>query len=130
MTKRQLFKELNALCIKLDNIYNINNGGCCYVAYVLAKYLEEYKIPFTVREYDFPSHYVVEVSRGCLNRSGFNGYYESYNWDSNSLLKMYREYSWNTRYNVKHNSAVHLKIKAIFNKYGNSRKRLHNEAFG
>lgn len=121
MTRKQLFKELNTLCIKLDNEWNINRGGCCYVAYVLAKYLEECEIPFIVREYESPCHYVVEVSDRCLNRSGFDGYYIPYDWNSNDLLNIYKKGSWNWVYKVKHNSAIHLKIKAIFNKYGHKR---------
>lgn len=124
MTRKQLFKELNTLCTKLDDEWDINCGGCCYVAYVLAKYLEEYKIPFIVRDYDFPTHYVVEVSDRCLNRGGFDGCYISYDWTSDKLLDIYKTSSWNKYYDVKHNSAVHLKIKAVFNKYGNSIRRL------
>lgn len=121
MTRNQLFKELNALCIKLDKEWDINCGGCCYVAYVLAKYLEEYNISFVIRHYYDPCHYVVEVPDRCLNRGGFNGEYESLDWDYIDLMNIYKTESWNKYYDIKHNSAVHLKIKAIFNKYGHKR---------
>lgn len=125
MTRRQLFKELNALCRKLDNEWDINCGGCCYVSYVLSKYLEEYNIPFTIRRYYREGcHYAIEVSDRCLNRAGYKEDYIISNSGSDALLEIYRMNNWNSRYNVKHNSAVHLKIKAIFNKYGNSIRRL------
>lgn len=46
--------ELNKLCESLDKTYNINNGGCCFVAYIIAKNLDKFKIKyfFSISDYD------------------------------------------------------------------------------
>ena len=36
-----LVKDLNALCDRLDQDYNINFGGCCFVAYLMMKHFEK-----------------------------------------------------------------------------------------
>lgn len=42
----RLIITLNELCKYLNNTYNINSGGCCYVSYLIAKHLELLDIPF------------------------------------------------------------------------------------
>lgn len=37
---QKLVSELNILCDRLDEDYNINLGGCCYVAYIMMKNFE------------------------------------------------------------------------------------------
>ena len=50
---RKLVSELNTLCDRLDEDYNINFGGCCYVAYILMKNFESIGIhPTLVIESD------------------------------------------------------------------------------
>ena len=36
-----LVKDLNILCDRLDQDYNINFGGCCFVAYLMMKHFEK-----------------------------------------------------------------------------------------
>lgn len=36
-----LVKDLNALCDRLDQDYNINFGGCCFIAYLMMKHFEK-----------------------------------------------------------------------------------------
>lgn len=38
---KNLVKDLNALCDRLDQDYNINFGGCCFVAYLMMKHFEK-----------------------------------------------------------------------------------------
>lgn len=45
MNRKKLFTKLNQLCLELDNKYNINCGGCCYVAACIAEQLESFNIP-------------------------------------------------------------------------------------
>ena len=52
MNKKELFKQVNKLCYNLDNKYNINCGGCCYVAACIAEQLELKGIPFKVIHYE------------------------------------------------------------------------------
>lgn len=46
-------KKLNKLCKVLDRDYNINNGGCCFVALVIAKHLERLNIPYKLIVFDY-----------------------------------------------------------------------------
>lgn len=46
MRIRKLCKELNELCKELHSKYEINSGGCCYVASVIAKYLDKFGIKY------------------------------------------------------------------------------------
>ena len=36
-----LVEDLNVLCDRLDQDYNINFGGCCFVAYLIIKHFEK-----------------------------------------------------------------------------------------
>ena len=50
---QKLVKDLNVLCDRLDYDYNINYGGCCFVAYLLMKNFESIGIhPTLVIESD------------------------------------------------------------------------------
>lgn len=46
ISRRKLVQELNKLCDQLDDKYDINLGGCCYLSYLIAKYLEKLSIPY------------------------------------------------------------------------------------
>ena len=37
---KKLVDDLNLLCDRLDRDYNINFGGCCFVAYLMMKHFE------------------------------------------------------------------------------------------
>ena len=38
--------KLNYTAYELDRLYNINSGGCCYLAYKIAYWLEKYGIEY------------------------------------------------------------------------------------
>lgn len=38
---KSLVKDLNVLCDRLDQDYDINFGGCCFVAYLMMKHFEK-----------------------------------------------------------------------------------------
>ena len=123
--RNQLFTEINKLCFELDCSYNINCGGCCYVAACLAEQLERVNIPFKIIHYDeWSCHYAIKVSDRYLNRCDYEKreitevLYENSEW----LYDTYYNYdSWNSSYNRKWNLIVSTKIKSLFNKYANSR---------
>lgn len=48
MNIHNLIKSLNKLCDELNKLYNINCGGCCYVAYLIASHLEKLKIEYSL----------------------------------------------------------------------------------
>ncbi len=119
MTRKQLFKDLNDLCIIMNESYNINCGGCCYVAAVIAEQLEQYNIPFKVAITYSPTHYWIKVSSGYINRDGFHKEYLE-DWNSEYLYDLYRWEDWNECYSRRWNLIVKTRIKSLFRKYGNS----------
>lgn len=48
----EFLDKLNDLCKELDDWNNINEGGCCFVAAVLAQNFEKYGIPYTIMMLD------------------------------------------------------------------------------
>ena len=48
MNIQYLINELNKFLKRLDNMYNINSGGCFYVAYLIARELDNLGINYTV----------------------------------------------------------------------------------
>jgi hypothetical protein len=129
MNKKELFKQLNQLCISLNSTYNINCGGCCYVAACLAEQLEKYNISFEIIHYNrYNCHYAIKVSDRYLNRD----YYkkreitEILNCSSKQLFNVYYENNWNSTYKIHFNDTVKQAIIKLFDKYENSRTRFHN----
>ena len=124
MNKKELFKQVNKLCYNLDNKYNINCGGCCYVAACIAEQLELKGIPFKVIHYDlYGCHFAIKVSDRYLNRSDYKKkeIIEISNWTSKDLFRHYHKEDWNSIYEPKNNRTVKNSIKSIFSKYENRR---------
>lgn len=48
MNIKDLINGLNKFLKRLDNVYNINSGGCFYVAYLIARELDDLGINYTV----------------------------------------------------------------------------------
>lgn len=72
ISRRQLVKDLNYLCDKLDDRYGINYGGCCYIAGLIAKYLEMLHISYELRisSYDWKDceSVINEINNRVINR--------------------------------------------------------------
>jgi len=47
--KRKLFDDLNKVCESLDRRFDVNSGGCCYVAYCIAYYLDKFGIKYSLK---------------------------------------------------------------------------------
>lgn len=123
MTRKELFKRLNSLCENMNCSYNINCGGCCYVAAVISEQLEIYGIPFKVAVTYSPTHYAIKVNDRFINRDRFKFFEEDlFPWDSKHLYNIYRYEDWNDYYNRRWNLIVQTRIKSLFKKYENSRK--------
>lgn len=43
---KHLCRSINSLCVYLKETYLINCGGCCYVAYLIAKHLDKLNIKY------------------------------------------------------------------------------------
>ena len=48
----KLVKELNKLCKQLVEVYNINHGGCCFVASEIAKHFDRLGLKYELGIYD------------------------------------------------------------------------------
>lgn len=128
MNRNRLFTNLNKLCLELDNRYNINCGGCCYVAACIAEQLELYNISFKIIHYDiYHCHYAIKVSDRYINRDYHTKkeIYEILDWNSNKLFERYYNEGWNFCYKTKHNNVVRNEIQKLFLNE-NRRTRLHN----
>lgn len=45
--------SINRLCGFLDEEYNVNRGGCCFIASLIAEHLDRLKIPYSLVAYDY-----------------------------------------------------------------------------
>ena len=124
MTRKELFKKLNNLCEDMNLYYNINCGGCCYVAAVISEQLETFNIPFKIAVTYSPTHYAIKVNDRFINRDGFRFLEEDIidNWSSKYLYALYDSQDWNDYYSKRWNLIVRTRIKSLFKKYENSRK--------
>lgn len=117
MNRKILFRKINELCLYLDDKYNINNGGCCFVAACIAEQLEKYKIPFSIIHYDlWHCHYAIKVSDRYLNRCEFRKkeITEVLDCTSKELFVIYEENSWNESYHTKYNKTIKRLIRELF----------------
>ena len=117
MNRKRLFKEINKLCLYLQDKYNINNGGCCYVAACIAEQLEFYSIPFKIIHYDLCNcHYCIKVSDRYLNRDDYKKYEitEVLEESSEFLYNRYFDNDWNHNYDTDNNSIIKEYIKKVF----------------
>lgn len=124
MNKKLLFKEINELCLKLDSEYNINNGGCCFVAACIAKQLERNNIPFTVIHYNLWScHYAIKVNDRYLNRCDYRKKEIGAEIKCNAsyIYNIYISEDWNENYNPNNNRIIENYIINLFRKYENCR---------
>ena len=146
-TIRKLVNDLNTLCDRLDKDYNINYGGCCFVAYILMKNFESIGVnPILVIESDCDEidggeflDRVHDRNTEC-NGLGFNtcyhyfvsipkiGYVNAGDYCRDSLNKfrglsskdvqwIYKTGDWNSCYETKNNAMVGRRIKQVFRKY-------------
>jgi hypothetical protein len=118
MNRKKLFTKLNQLCSELDYKYNINNGGCCYIAACIAEQLEKFNISFQVIHYDICGcHYAIKVSDRYINRSDYRKkeIYEILNCSSRDIFYIYKHNRWNPTYNKMYNGVISKKIRKLFN---------------
>ena len=75
MQSNQLIKfvyKLKKLVTFIDNAYDINNGGCCYLSYIIAKQLEKYNIPYLVGITNYGDFDISEI-KSNINKRSRNG---------------------------------------------------------
>lgn len=136
----QLVEELNDLCSQLNDDFEINCGGCCYVASVLAEELFNLHIPYKVAiTKNFEVEKSLEIRRTIKNKKDFycqhafiylhkHKLYINDDGDARrnvkvgcikpkELLEYYKSVKWNKTYNTSNNKSVANKIRKIFKKY-------------
>lgn len=72
MQSNQLIKfvyKLKKLITFIDNAYDINNGGCCYLSYIVAKQLEKHNIPYLVGITSYGDFDISEIKSNINKRS-------------------------------------------------------------
>ena len=75
MQSNQLTKfvyKLKKLITFIDNAYDINSGGCCYLSYIIAKQLEKHNIPYLVGITNYGGFDISEI-KSNINRRSRNG---------------------------------------------------------
>lgn len=125
-SKQLVVKYISSICSTLDTLYYINDGGCCFLAYVIAKYLEQEDISYKVliidnkpigkfKELKAVAHVCIVIKNDILNYDcGYDVMNKKYftNITSDDLLNYYNKNNWCTLYNRADNAFIEL----IFNK--------------
>lgn len=123
--------KLNNICKCLDDLYNINDGGCCFIAYCLAKMLESDKFDFKIVVYGYKekvkhfnnlelshTHYAIHLGNIIINQSTFKKYpKKEYIAFSEDIFKHYSEGSWNSYYNKNKNKFIQRQLKTYYNDF-------------
>lgn len=111
----------NLIFEKLNTVYQFNSGGCCYVAYLIAKELERLNEPFklVIQASSYKgNHYCI-----CSDRFGFlNSFSECDNTvrfsaSADTILKIYEENDWSQRYDTRNNKSLEDEIRHLFSIY-------------
>ena len=149
-----LKRSLDCLCNCLNKLYSINNGGCCYVAYLIACHLDRLKIKYDLVIYDYQKkdevcinsevqnmylpnsvtgkqtceHYCISISGGGVVNKGDVTYLKKYvvrDITSRNLKWLYRNGYWNRMYSRSNNKCVKGMINLFFSKYEKSNLSNH-----
>ena len=141
----QLTKRLNSLCKKLDKAFNINYGGCCYVAYCIARLLEKDNFNFSLVVFDrkhelkkfvelseLPEpmdHYAIiiesdDVSNGinCCE-DNYDNFYQDFKVSSEHILEYYLNNIWNSDYNTINNVYIKSLIERVYYEFTNNLRK-------
>lgn len=137
--------SLDCLCDCLNTLYGINNGGCCYVAYLIARHLDKLKVKYNLVVYDDSlkrneelvkyeilhkkspnsvtgsytcSHYCISIiGGGIVNDDSYEYKLVVGNVKSSHIKWLYIHGAWNKMYDTDNNKIVKNMIKSFFSKY-------------
>lgn len=142
----QLARRLNSLCKKLDESFAINYGGCCYVAYCIARLLEKdnfnfslvvfdkrYELKKFVELSDLPEpmdHYAIIIESDDTSGSGINccednydDFYQDFKVSSEHILEYYLNNIWNSSYNTINNVYIKSLIERVYYEFTNNLRK-------
>lgn len=125
-------KDINNTFHQLDRVYRINDGGCCFVAGVVASWLENHKIPFSVVLYgdalqdcccwtlERPFavyHVAIKIGEDILNPINDGQIEKELKMTSDQLLGYYYKCAkdWNPAYKTENNPLIRMHIMDCFN---------------
>lgn len=128
--RQSLAVKLDDFCGFLSKTFDINAGGCCFVAYVIAYCLEQDGIDYQVgvctsldyNEFydigcDSQNHYFIILDDFNINDDGecdYTIYDVSF---AEDLLDHYLECTWNTDYDRSNNEFIEHLIKEVYVKF-------------
>ena len=135
-------EKLNNFLRQLDRNYDINAGGCCFVAFCLAAQCKHYGIPYSIvaigdyniskytlrynlrtNSYGYTNdevgnHYFLKVNGEYVNKGDFllSRYCvnECKCVEPEHILQVYRDGYWNDMYNSENNLRIYKLIKNYF----------------
>lgn len=141
----QLARRLNSLCKNLDEFFDINYGGCCYVAYCIARLLEKdnfnfslvvfdkrYELKKFVELSDLPEpmdHYAIIIESDdasiCINcdEDNYDDFYQDFRVSSKNILDYYLNNRWNSCYNTVNNVYIKSLIERVYYEFTNNLRK-------
>ena len=66
---KQLRKSLDCLCQFLDDVYRVNNGGCCLIAYLIASNLDKLGVKYSLVIYNDSRKCISGITREVTSMS-------------------------------------------------------------
>ena len=70
-------QDLNRLCQLLNKKYSINRGGCCYVAYLIARNFDRLHIPYKLVIFDHYDKDLMAVKQELYKQRSHRSSYKS-----------------------------------------------------
>lgn len=140
----QLVRRLNSLCTFLDDSYDINHGGCCLIAYFIAKHLDLLNIKYDLIICDLEEENVISINNNIknniietdltcnhyylkiidtnesINEGTFDDRYYKYNVSIDNcevIKKIYEFGDWNEQYNNEYSKIIDSIINSFFTIY-------------
>lgn len=110
---------INELLKKLNDKYHFNSGGCCYVAYLIARELKGIKASFGLvvqSNSKADQHYCLYCAKfGLINPLQEYDNQVVFKASSETIKRIYDENEWSKKYDTKHNEVIAEEIRKIFN---------------
>lgn len=118
-----IVRKLNFIVTELDRSYEINSGGCCYLAYMIAYWLERYGIDYYfIIQDDKPiidntgKHYCLQIIPDkYINKLNEYAHIKSIKRTSSEILEYYNKSNWSEKYDISNNRIVDKYIDGVFN---------------
>lgn len=134
--------HLHRLCVRLNQTYQVNLGGCCYVAYCIAQLLEQDNLNFSVvvfdERYDLEDftildslpeamdHYAIILETGNIpsnincDKNDFCKFSNKFKASSSDLLHYYHTNAWNECYDDRNNQLIKQLIEEDYYEFTES----------